>query len=64
MEKLKKRFFTNCYFSLTDEGEIDTRRFFKGSNELAKFIDKTLDEYDDHLSIYYTGNLYRYFRNF
>ena len=64
MEKLKNGFFTNGYFSLGDEGEIDTNRFFKNSDELAKFIDKLLDKYDDHPSIYYTGNIYRYFRNF
>ena len=64
MEKLKNGFFTNGYFSLGEEGEIDTNRFFKNSDELAKFIDKILDKYDNHPSIYYTGNIYRYFRNF
>ena len=64
MEKLKNGFFTNGYFSLSEEGEIDTNRFFKNSDELAKFIDKILDKYDNHPSIYYTGNIYRYFRNF
>ena len=64
MEKLKNGFFTNGYFSLGEEGEIDTNRFFKDSDELAKFIDRILDKYDDHPSIYYTGNIYRYFRNF
>ena len=64
MEKLKNGFFTNGYFSLGDDGEIDTNRFFKDSDELAKFIDKILDKYDDHPSIYYTGNNYRFFRNF
>ena len=64
MEKLKNGFFTNGYFSLGDDGEIDTNRFFKDSDELAKFIDKILDKYDDHPSIYYTGNIYRYFRKF
>ena len=28
------------------------------------FVDKILDKYDDHPSIFYTGNLYRYFKNF
>ena len=51
-------------FSFGDEGEINTNRFFKDSNELAKFIDKILDKYDDHPSIYYSGNIYGYFRNF
>ena len=64
MEKLENGFFTNGYFTLGEEGEIDTNRFFKDSNELAKFIDKILDKYDDHPSIYYTGNIYRYFKNF
>ena len=63
MEKLKNGFLTNGYFSLGEEGEIDTNRFFKNSDELAKFIDKIVDKYDDHPSIYYTGNIYRYFRN-
>ena len=64
MKKLKSGFFTNGYFHLGDEGGIDTNRFFKDSDELAKFIDKILDKYDDHPSIYYTGNIYRYFRNY
>ena len=64
MKKLKNGFFTNGYFHLGDEGEIDTNRFFKDSDELAKFIDKILDKYDDHPSIYYTGNIYRYFKNY
>ena len=64
MEKLPNGFFTNGYFTLGDEGEIDTNRFFKDSDELAKFIDKILDKYDDHPRIYYTGGIYRYFRIF
>ena len=64
MEKLKNEFFTKGFFSLGDDGEIDTNRFFKDSDELAKFIDKILDKYDDHPSINYTGNIYRFFRNF
>ena len=64
MKKLKNGFFTSGYFSLGDEGEIDTNRFFKGNNELAEFVDKILDKYDNHPSIYYTGNIYSYFRNF
>ena len=52
MEELKNGFFTNGYFSLgDDEGEIDTNRLFKDSNELAKFIDKILEKQDDHPSI-------------
>ena len=66
MEKLPNDFFTNGYFFLSDDdGDgIDTNRFFKNSDELAKFIDKILDKYDDHPSIYYTGNIYRYFKNY
>ena len=40
------------------------RDFFKDSDELAKFIDKNLDKFVNHPSIYYTGKIYRYFRNF
>ena len=61
MEKLKNGFFTNGYFSLGDEGEIDTNRFFKDGNELIRFIDKILDRYDDHPGIYNTGKIYKYF---
>ena len=64
MEVLKNGFLTNGYFSLIDEGEIDTNRIFKADNELAKFIDKILEKYDAHPSIYYRGNSNRYFRNF
>ena len=64
MEKLKNGFFTNGYFTLGEGGEIDTNRFFKDSNDLAKFMDKIFDKYDDHPSIYYTGNIYRYFKNY
>ena len=64
MEKLTNGFFSNGYFSLGDKGEIDRNRFFKDNNELAKFIDKIIDKYDDHPSIYHTGNIFRYFRNF
>ena len=59
MEKLKNGFFTNGYFSLGDEREIDTNRFFKDENEIADFIDKKLGKNDDHPSINYTGNLFR-----
>ena len=64
MGKLKNEFFTNGCFTLGEEGENDTNRFFKNSNELAEYIDKFLDKYDDHPSVYYTGNIYRYFKNF
>ena len=64
MGKLTNGFFTNGYFSLGDDGEIDTNRFFKDSIELAKSVDKILNKYDDHPSIYYTGNIYSYFRSF
>ena len=67
MKKLKNGLFTNGYFTLgdsDDDGEIDTNRFFKDSDELEKFIDKILDKYDDHPSMYYTGKIYRYLGNF
>ena len=51
MEKLRNGFFTNGYFSLGDKKEINTNSFFEDSNELAEFIDKILDKYDDHPSI-------------
>ena len=51
MEQLKNGFFTKSYFSLSDDGEVDTNRFFTDSKEFAKFIDKLLDKYDDHSSI-------------
>ena len=64
MEKLTNGFFTNGNFNLSDDGEIDTNRFVKDRDNLTKFVDKILQKYDDHPSIYYTGNVYRYFRNF
>ena len=48
MKKLTNGFFTNGYFSVGDDGEIDTNRFLKDSDELAKFLNKMLDKYDDH----------------
>ena len=64
MEKLRNGFLTNGYFSLGDDVKTNTNSFFENSNELAKFKDKILDKYDDHLSIYYRGTIYRIFRNF
>ena len=64
MEKLTNSFFTKGYFSLGDDGEIDTEKFFKDSDVLAKFIDEILDKFDDHPPIKYTGNNYKYFRKF
>ena len=40
MKKMKNGGFKNVYFSLCDDREIDTNRFFKVSNMLAKIIDK------------------------
>ena len=57
MEKQTNGFFTNGYSNLGDEREVDTSRFFEDSDELAEFIDKILDRYDNHPSIYYTGNI-------
>ena len=51
MEESSNGFLTTGYFSFGDEGEIDTNRFFEDSIELAKFIDKVLDKYNDHPSI-------------
>ena len=64
MEKLKSGFLTKGYYSLGDEGEIDIISFFKDNDKLAKFIDKILDKFNNHPSIYYTGSFYRYFRDF
>ena len=64
MEKLKNGFLTKKCFTPGDNEKIDTNRFFKDSKEIAKFIDKILDKYDDHRSEYYTGNIRWYFRNF
>ena len=64
LEKLTNGFFTNSYFSVGDEGQIDTNRILQDSNELAELIYKILDKYDDHPSIYHTGIIYRFFRIF
>ena len=64
MEKLKNLFFTNSYISPGDDREIETKRFFEDCDELAKLIDKNIDKYVYHPSIYYTGNIYWFFRNF
>ena len=64
MEKLTNGFFTNGYFNLSDDREIDTNKLFKDSKVLAEFIDKILYKYDDHPSIYLTGKISRYFRIF
>ena len=61
---MENTFFTNGYFSLGDEWEIEINRFFKVSNDLAKLIVKIVDKYDEHPSTFYIGNIYRYFRNF
>ena len=42
--KLKNSVFVNGFFSLDDEGEVDTNRFLKVSSELAKFTDKIFDK--------------------
>ena len=38
--------------------------FSQDTIELANFIDKILDKYDNQPSVYHTGIIYRYFRNF
>ena len=52
------------FFSLGDDGEVDTNKVFQDSDELAKFIDKIIDNNDNNPSINYTSNIYIYFRNF
>ena len=42
MEKLKNGFIANGFFTLADDGETETKRFFRASIDLAKFIDKIL----------------------
>ena len=65
MVNMKNGLFTNRSLTLgDDEGAIDTNRFFKDSNYLAKFIHKTINKYDDHPSIYYTDNNYRFLKIF
>ena len=64
MEKIENVFFTHAVFILRDQWEITSKRFFRDSGELAKFIDRILDKYDDHPSIYYTSDIYRYFGSF
>ena len=59
MEKLKTAFFANGYFSLGDNDDNYIIRFFKNGVDLAKFIDKLSDKYDDRPSIFYTGKIYR-----
>ena len=63
LKKIKNGFFTNGFFTLGDE-ELDTNRFFQDSSEIANFIEKTLEKYDNQPCIYYTGNGSRYFRSF
>ena len=48
VEKLKNCFFTNGYFTLGDEREFENNNFFQDSNQLAQFLDKIVDKYDDH----------------
>ena len=39
------------YFTLGDEGEIETNKFFPDKSEMAKFIDKILVQNSVHLYI-------------
>ena len=66
MEKLRNGLFTNGYFNVGDDGEINTNKVFKDSYKIAKFTDKIVDKYkyDDHPCIYYTGKSFRYLKNF
>ena len=56
--------FTNGVFTLGDEGEIKTYDFFRDMLDLPKFIDKILDNCDDNLFVFHTGDVYRYFEKF
>ena len=64
MEKVRNGFHTNGFFNLSEEGELETRRFFRSSSELAKITDEILDKYNDHPSIHCTGEICKHFRNF
>ena len=61
---MKEGFFTNRVFIVGDEREVETNRFFRDSGELAKFTVKVYDKCDYHASLYCTGDVYRFFRNF
>ena len=64
MEELKVDFLTNVVFILIDEGEIETNRFFRRISELAKILDKKLDKFYEHPSIYLTASINMSFRMF
>ena len=61
---MKNAFFVISRFSVGDETDIDTNKFFKDSNGLAKLMEEILNKYADHLPIYYTGNICRCFRKY
>ena len=46
-------FFSKSFFTSknTFKNKFETKKFFRDSSELARFIDKTFDKYDDHLAI-------------
>ena len=59
MDKIENGFFTNGFFTVGEKEEVETNRLFRDSSELANFVDKIVDKYDDH-PIYYTAKTYRY----
>ena len=52
MRLLRNCLFTNYVFILSEDGEIDTNRFFRDSRELTNFIDKKLDKNDNYPCLY------------
>ena len=66
MEDIKKwkiGSFTGGFYFLGDEGETETRRIFRDGSDLQKSR-KVLENQDNYPSIYFTGVIYRLFRNF
>ena len=57
-------FFTRSGFILGDEEAIETDIFLRDDSEVSKFIEKILEKFKDHRSIFYTGNVCRYFEKF
>ena len=64
MKKMINCFFTNGYFTLGGEGEIEISRCFGDRSALLNLADKILDKYDNYRSICCRGSFYRYFRKF
>ena len=49
------------FFFLGEEGEIESNRLFRDSEEFAEIKDQILDKNDDHIYtyLYYTGDINR-----